>query len=86
MSGLFLQLGLLVLTVVPRRRSPVNINGSLEGDAIGFIDGDFVERFLQLPKGSVEIANIMKGGNVHETLKVSYEDIIQALEHVQLLH
>lgn len=76
----------LIFTVVSRCRSPVNINGSLEGDAIGFIDGDFVEKFLHLPKSSVEIANIMQGTNIYETLKVSYEDIVRALEHVQLVH
>ncbi|KAF8333519.1 mono-functional DNA-alkylating methyl methanesulfonate N-term-domain-containing protein [Cantharellus anzutake] len=67
-------------------RSPVNINGSLEGDAIGFIDGDFIERFLLFPKDSGEVARIMQGRKSHETLKVSYEEILQALEQLQLVH
>jgi hypothetical protein len=50
------------------------------------VDGDFLERFLELDTRPKELQKVMSGNNEYERLKESREDIIAALEQLQALH
>ncbi|SCV68143.1 BQ2448_264 [Microbotryum intermedium] len=50
----------------------------------GFIDGDFVERFLAVSTSQVE--QIMAGGNEHERITMSSDDVMRIVEGVSRLH
>ena len=55
--------------------------------AVGFIDGDFVERFLEFGPHSTLAAQALQGRNSAEILKgQDFESVVQALEQLQLVH
>jgi len=55
-----------------------------EASSFGFLDGDFLERFLTLPSNIAD--EIMQGKNRAERLTMSKENIQQFLERLQRLH
>jgi len=58
----------------------------VEESAIGFLDGDFLERFLTLPHSSGAMDKIMKGISQAERLTLPREKIQKVLERLQSLH
>jgi len=50
----------------------------------GFIDGDFVERFLDLSDEEVKL--VMSGRNEFERLHGTQEDVLQLVEQITALH
>ncbi|KZP01372.1 hypothetical protein CALVIDRAFT_493016 [Calocera viscosa TUFC12733] len=54
--------------------------------AMGFIDGDFVEQFLYLEPKSDEVRRILEGKNQYERLNSPYGELVQTLEELQRLH
>lgn len=71
-----------------RWRAPTAPRGRSDAQAaaVGFLDGDFLERFLDYPKSSPQIAKILAGKNEAETLKISYEDLRIVLEALRSMH
>ncbi|EJU03243.1 hypothetical protein DACRYDRAFT_115454 [Dacryopinax primogenitus] len=74
-----------------RRRAPQSTPGlptilTQNTHAVGFIDGDFVEKFLYLDPSSDEVMRILEGKNKYEQLGNRYHDIVQMLEELQRLH
>lgn len=69
-------------------RAPRNRRGrsDVEESAIGFLDGDFLERFLTLPHSSGTMDKIMKGISQAERLTLPREKIQKVLERLQSLH
>ncbi|KAI0061660.1 hypothetical protein BV25DRAFT_1857049 [Artomyces pyxidatus] len=67
-------------------RAPVSARGKTDADgsAFGFLDGDFVEKFLDYPQTKAE--GVMKGTSQPERLAQSYKDIRHVLEALQALH
>lgn len=50
----------------------------------GFVDGDFVERFLELNDQDVE--KVMNGGSEAEKMKVTKEALSQLVEELSRMH
>lgn len=65
-----------------RYRTPITARG--RGAFAGFIDGDFVERFLDLSEGQVEKA--MRGRNEAEHLTADPAAVRQIVEQIGALH
>lgn len=57
-----------------------------EVSSFGFLDGDFLERFLTFSPSSNIADKIMQGKNKAERLTMSKEDIQHVLERLQRLH
>lgn len=55
-----------------------------EGEAVGFVDGDFVERFLNLTVDDAK--RVLEGANASRKIRHSYESVTQALEQLQFVH
>ncbi|KAG6837618.1 hypothetical protein H0H93_006139 [Arthromyces matolae] len=71
-----------------RFRAPKNIKGRTDADpaAYGFIDGDFLERFLHHLGSPDVIEKVMAGHSDPERLLISVEEIQSVLENIQSFH
>ncbi|CAA7261433.1 unnamed protein product [Cyclocybe aegerita] len=71
-----------------RYRAPKNTKGISDGDnaAFGFVDGDFLERYLDVVNQPEKLMCVMKGSSVPEELKLSQDEIVKVLEELQSLH
>ncbi|KAH9002600.1 CPSF A subunit region-domain-containing protein [Lactarius hatsudake] len=71
-----------------KHRAPVGSWGKSDADAAayGFLDGDFLEKFLDFEHPSSETERILKGSISPEKLKQTYAEIKQSLEALQALH
>lgn len=70
-----------------RWRSPVGTRGLLYGQgSVGFIDGDYVESFLELDPASPEVEKILQGENKFEALDKTYAEVGRAIEELQFWH
>jgi DNA damage-binding protein 1 len=69
-------------------RAPVGTWGKSDADAAayGFLDGDFLEKFLDYPHPSPETERVLQGGSTPEKLKQTYKEIRQSLEALKVLH
>lgn len=69
-------------------RAPPGQSGKRHGDAgaYGFLDGDFLEKFLDYRYPSTETERVLQGGSAPEKLKQSYKEIRQSLEALKVLH
>ncbi|KDQ09897.1 hypothetical protein BOTBODRAFT_147991 [Botryobasidium botryosum FD-172 SS1] len=68
-------------------RSPVGTRGLLYGQgSVGFIDGDYVESFLELDPASPEVEKILQGENKFEALDKTYAEVGRAVEELQFWH
>lgn len=69
-------------------RTPKNNRGTSDfmEEATGFLDGDLLETFLDMPSGSSKASQVLQGYSDAERLNVSYGELKQALEHLQTLH
>ncbi|TDL17702.1 hypothetical protein BD410DRAFT_901246 [Rickenella mellea] len=69
-------------------RAPANTRGRSDGvaGAAGFLDGDFLENFLNFSPSSLEIAKIMAGRNQYEALNIPFGQIRGILESLQGIH
>jgi DNA damage-binding protein 1 len=71
-----------------RFRAPRNRRGRTDAEesSVGFLDGDFLERFLTFPHSSSIVEEIMKGASEAERLTLPREKIQKVLERLQGLH
>lgn len=71
-----------------KHRAPVGEYGKSDADAAayGFLDGDFLEKFLDYEYPSSEAERILNGSIPPEKLKQTYGEIRQSLEALQALH
>ncbi|KZV68820.1 hypothetical protein PENSPDRAFT_609570 [Peniophora sp. CONT] len=73
-----------------RWRAPAGRGGSMRSDAdtgaFGFLDGDLLERFLELRPESELFEKVMKGSGPAEELQLSAEKMRGVLETMQGLH
>jgi DNA damage-binding protein 1 len=72
-----------------KHRAPVGECGKSDADAAaayGFLDGDFLEKFLDYEHPSSETERILNGSIPPEKLKQTYGEIKQSLEALQALH
>ncbi|KAJ3503729.1 hypothetical protein NLJ89_g8306 [Agrocybe chaxingu] len=71
-----------------RYRAPKNTKGISDGDnaAFGFVDGDFLEQYLNVVNHPDQLKCIMKGSTAPEELKLSQDEIMKVLEELQSLH
>jgi len=69
-------------------RAPKNSRGGSDaiGEASGFLDGDFLERFLDYENGSQEAQKVMAGNNEAENLAIPFADVVRVLEQLQSIH
>jgi DNA damage-binding protein 1 len=69
-------------------RAPVGTWGKSDADAAayGFLDGDFLEKFLDYRHPSTETERVLQGGSTPEKLKQTYKEIRQSLEALKALH
>lgn len=69
-------------------RAPVGQRGKSDGDvaSYGFLDGDFLEKFLDYRQSSTEMEGVLQGGSAPEKLKQTYKEIRQSLEALKVLH
>jgi len=69
-------------------RAPVGTWGKSDADAAayGFLDGDFLEKFLDYRHSSTETERVLQGGSTPEKLKQTYKEIRQSLEALKVLH
>lgn len=56
-----------------------------ESAQTGFIDGDFVEKFLDFTDPKLT-DKVMEGKNAAQTLEQTPEEVAQALERLRLIH
>jgi DNA damage-binding protein 1 len=73
---------------VHRYRTPKNVRGRSDADAssFGFLDGDFLERFLQFVGNPQALKRIMDGQSEPEKLTISADRIQKVLESMQSMH
>ena len=72
-----------------KHRAPVGECGkrdAADAAAYGFLDGDFLEKFLDYEHPSSETERILNGSIPPEKLKQTYGEIRQSLEALQALH
>ncbi|KIJ17938.1 hypothetical protein PAXINDRAFT_72888 [Paxillus involutus ATCC 200175] len=69
-------------------RAPKNNSGrsDLEATSVGFLDGDFLERFLQFMLEEQSLRQIMEGQTEPERLTIPVDEIQQLLEGLQSMH
>lgn len=69
-------------------RSPVGTWGKSDADGApyGFLDGDFLEKFLDYNHPSADTERVLQGVSPPEKLKQSYREIKQSLEALKALH
>lgn len=66
-----------------RRRRPTR-HTDAQPQAVGFLDGDFLEQYLGTRGATLE--NIRAGQNDAETLRMRHHEIVQVLEKLQAIH
>ena len=73
---------------MPRYRAPKHNAGrtDLEATSVGFLDGDFLELFLQYMTDEESLKQIMEGKSEPERLTVTPERLQRVLEGLQSLH
>lgn len=71
-----------------RWRAPKNSRGVSDSisDATGFLDGDFLERFLDFDSGAPEVQKAMNGNTNAEKLAITYSEVVNVLEQLQAVH
>lgn len=71
-----------------RFRAPKNNRGRSDSEAtsFGFLDGDFLERFLLFKEGRQALDQIMEGQSEPERLTISVQRIQRVLERLQSMH
>ncbi|KAI6039683.1 CPSF A subunit region-domain-containing protein [Pisolithus marmoratus] len=71
-----------------RFRAPKNSRGRSDSEAssFGFLDGDFLERFLLLVENPRALRQVMNGQSEPERLTISSERIQKVLERLQRMH
>lgn len=71
-----------------RWRAPANSRGRSDAQptATGFVDGDFLEKWLLYDESSPEVARIREGSNDAERLNIPDEEIRAVLESLQGIH
>lgn len=73
-----------------RWRAPAGRRGSMRSDAdtgaFGFLDGDLLERFLELRPDAETFQKVMNGNGPAEDLQLSAEKMRGILETMQSLH
>ncbi|KAI0027623.1 mono-functional DNA-alkylating methyl methanesulfonate N-term-domain-containing protein [Vararia minispora EC-137] len=70
-------------------RSPSGARGTrsdADDGAVGFLDGDLLEHFLELAPGSTTFKKVMEGSSAAEKLEITYEHIRGILETMQGMH
>ncbi|KAG1743291.1 CPSF A subunit region-domain-containing protein [Suillus paluster] len=69
-------------------RTPKNVRGRSDADAssFGFLDGDFLERFLQFVGNPQALRQIVHGQSEPEKLTISADKIQKVLESMQSMH
>lgn len=69
-------------------RAPAGMwrKGDADAAAYGFLDGDFLEKFLHFHHPSSETERVLQGGSPPEKLNQTYEEIRQTLEALRALH
>ncbi|KIK96855.1 hypothetical protein PAXRUDRAFT_10541 [Paxillus rubicundulus Ve08.2h10] len=69
-------------------RAPKNNSGrsDLEATSVGFLDGDFLEQFLQFMLEEQSLRQIMEGQTEPERLTISVDEIQKVLEGLQSMH
>ncbi|GJJ09699.1 hypothetical protein Clacol_003923 [Clathrus columnatus] len=69
-------------------KTPKNHRGISDSitEATGFLDGDLLETFLDMPNDSPEAVKVLQGNSQAERLNISHGEVIQTLEHLQTLH
>ena len=79
---------LLFNFVLFRWRTPKNSRGISDsiGEASGFLDGDFLERLLDLDNDSPEAQRAMNGSTNAEKLSISFSEVVNVLEQLQAVH
>jgi hypothetical protein len=66
-------------------RAPATFSAFGESSQTGFVDGDFVEQFLQYREAaSAKIA--MEGRNAAQKINSDYAMVVQRLEQLQAVH
>lgn len=71
-----------------RFRAPKNNRGRSDSEAtsFGFLDGDFLERFLLFKEDRQALDQIMEGQSEPERLTISVQRIQRVLERLQSMH
>lgn len=71
-----------------RWRAPVSGRGQSDADAeaYGFLDGNFIEQFLNYDESSPEMKRIMEGNSEPEKLKMSHRELVHVLETLMGMH
>lgn len=79
---------LLLKFILLRWRAPKNSRGASDsiGEASGFLDGDFLEHFLDFDSESLEARKAMAGSTNAEQLAISFSEVINVLEQLQAVH
>jgi len=69
-------------------RTPVNQRGrsDAQSGAFGFLDGDYLERFLDYQPQSPEVMKIIAGSMEAERLTMKYNELRSVLEALQSMH
>lgn len=64
----------------------MNLNGTSDSQpqAVGFLDGDLLERYLSY--SDEDVKKIRAGRNDAEALKLGHIDTVHVLERLQALH
>ena len=57
-----------------------------DAEAYGFLDGDFIEKFLNYDESSLEMKRIIEGNSEPERLQMSHREIVHVLETLQSMH
>ena len=55
-------------------------------EATGFLDGDFLEKFLDLDSNSAEATKAMQGNSAAAKVDLPYIEVVHALEQLQSVH
>jgi len=68
-------------------RAPRNRRGRSDAEAasVGFLDGDYLERYLDIQSKQI-LAQIMQGGGEAERLAITQEALSKILERLRSLH
>jgi DNA damage-binding protein 1 len=66
-------------------RAPVTVGAFGESSQTGFVDGDFVERFLDYEEPASAII-AMEGRNAAQKIDSNYVVVVQQLEQLQAVH
>jgi len=72
-----------------RWRAPSTMKGmggtTSEPSAVGFLDGDYLQKFSDFGLGSEQVESILAGKNDAERLQGGYDELVNALDALQSL-